>query len=605
MSKEINAMGETSDGRLWLATSNGLVRFEADENSFYHYTTQNSQIASNSVLGLLVDDKDQIWVSTLAGISRFDPKTQSFQNFDEDLGSQGRAFNVFAYYKDVAGVMYFGGPNGLNFFYPDQVHGNPVPPKLTFRDLKIYDASVMPGRDAPIDKDIALAEHIQLDHDENDVTFDFVGLHFSNPEKNTYLYKMDNYDRDWRSIDEHRPVTYTSLNPGEYVFRVKAANAYGVWADEELAVSVSISSPWWWRPAAFVGYFLLLGGLIYAIDRYQRAKLLRKERAVARIREAQLRAEAAELRSRAAESEALVLKTENERKEIELQKAQQLKEAYDALQDSMDQLKRTQRQLVQAEKMASLGQLTAGIAHEIKNPLNFVVNFASLSKNLIIDIKEVLTSKDVALDPEGREEIDEMLAMLTLNTERINDHGCRADNIVRSMMEHSRPSENALEETALAAILNQSIDFACNGSRKEFACRQIDIVKEYDPEIGMAKLMPQDFSRVIINILDNAFHAVEEAAASRNGLFVPRVKVKTIKERDAVVVIIEDNGIGMSDAVKSKIFDPFYTTKPTGTGNTGLGLSLSYDIIAQGHNGTFQVESEPGAGAKFVIRLPA
>ena len=318
---------------------------------------------------------------------------------------------------------------------------------------------------------------------------------------------------------------------------------------------------------------LLVLGVIIFFERAKRTKRLKKERAAAHQREAALRSEAAELRSRAAASEAL--------------------------------LQNLQRRLVQTEKMASLGQLTAGIAHEIKNPLNFVVNFATLSQNLISEVKEVLSEKPGYLDAEWREEVDEVLGMLSLNAERINEHGRRADNIVRSMLKHSRPSEQALVDTALPEILNQSIDLAFNGHKYAGADLEIDIARDIDPEIGKVKLMPQNFSRVIINILDNAFHAVQEAASIRNGSYIPRIVLKAVREEDSVLITIEDNGRGMTEAVRAKVFDPFFTTKPTGAGNTGLGLSLSYDIIAQGHNGMLSVESEPGAGAKFIIQLPA
>ncbi len=266
----------------------------------------------------------------------------------------------------------------------------------------------------------------------------------------------------------------------------------------------------------------------------------------------------------------------------------------------------TQRQLVQAKKMASLGKMTAGIAHEIKNPLNFVVNFSHLSQGLLQDLKALLDAEHNPLDAESRDEIEDLLNMLTLNTKRINEHSLRADNIVRSMMEHSHASENALVDTVLSDVLDESVDFAYNAFKREHdgIVRDIHIIKEMDPAVGTVKLMPQDFLRVIINILDNAFHAVVDASASRDDAYVPLVKLSARRETGGVVVMIEDNGPGMSEGVKSKIFDPFFTTKPTGAGNTGLGLPLSYDIIAQGHNGSLEVKSDPGAGATFVIRLP-
>ncbi len=596
-SREVNAITETPDGIIWLATNAGLAKFDAAKNEFYHYTEQNSGIPDNTIVGLLVDN-NQLWMSTLKGISKFDPESEYFENYGVEQGLQGRAFNLFAYHKGGDGKFYFGGPNGLNFFSPEEIYGNPVPPKLDIVDFKLFDVSVRPGENSLLAHHISTVNRIELPNNQNDLSFDYVGLHFSNSKKNRYEYMLEKYDRTWREGDASRNAKYTSLNPGNYVFKVRASNANGVWTPAARMIEISVGLPWWRKGWAFIVYAVILGACVFVVDRYQRIRLLRKERETAQIREAELRAQAAQLKARA-------LEAENDRKEIELKKAEQLKEAYDALQESMNNLKRTQRQLVQAEKMASLGQLTAGIAHEIKNPLNFVINFAGLTRSLVSELGATLFGDEHAIDKDRREEIQDMISMLELNAERINEHGLRADSIVQGMMEHSRPSVQEAEPTNLTRTLDLAIDLALNGLKIEFADIKFDIIREYDESIGNVNLIPQDFTRVIINILDNALYAVREYAAGNDDEFKPEIVVYTAREGKNVVIKISDNGPGISEETKAKIFDPFFTTKPAGSGNTGLGLSLSHDIISQGHHGSLEVESEPGKGTTFIIRIPS
>ncbi len=609
-SKHIDGIAETAQGTLWLATENGLVQFDVERNEFQHYTDRNSNISSNAIRGVVADEKDKLWISTNAGVSRFDPVTKVFDNYDVEQGLQGRAFNARVYHQDKAGNIYFGGLNGLNVFHPDDIKGNPHAPKLLLTDMSLFDEELVPGEDTSLLEHVSVAKKISLSHDQNEISIGYTGLHYSSPLKNQYQVKLESYDADWRAVNRDRRVTYTSLDPGTYTFKVKAANANGVWSEELSGIEITINSPWWLKPWAFLIYTIMLGGIVFYVDRYQRAKLIQKEREAAQIREAELRMQAAELKSQASESQARALKAENEQKEAELQKAAELKEAYEALQDSMDQLKIAQRQLVQAEKMASLGQLTAGIAHEIKNPLNFVVNFAVVSQNLIREMESMLQQENRELDAEAQEEMKEMLSLLILNTERINEHGLRADSIVKSMMEHSRPSDGLLVDVSLTRVLNQAIDFAYTSLTNEVGASEIVLEKKFDESIGLVKLNAQDFTRVIINLLENAFYAVKESAVkedvSKEGdRYIPRICVSTALVENQIEIKIEDNGAGIDEEVKSKIFDPFYTTKPTGFGNTGLGLSLSYDIIAQGHNGTITVGGKKGEGAIFTVIIPA
>ncbi len=603
-SLHIEGIGETGDGMLWLATENGLVKFDPENEQFFHYTERNSDIATSTIRGLVVDANNQVWMSTIAGVSKYTPATDEFEQYDIELGLQGRAFNARVAHIDKAGTIYFGGLNGLNYFLPRTIKGNPYPPRTVLTGLRLFDEVLEPAVNTPLERHISSTASVELKHYQNELSIEFVGLHFSRPDKNQYQVMLASYDDDWRAPTMERKITYTSLNPGNYTFMVRSANAYGVWSEDIQQFDINIASPWWLRYWAFGIYMALFTVGVVLVDRYQRARLLKKEREAAQMREAELRAEAAELKFQAAESDARALKAENEQKEVELQKAEELKEAYDALQDSMKQLKVAQNQLIQAEKMASLGQLTAGIAHEIKNPLNFVVNFARISQNLMEDLKELLAEEEDQLSEASREEVEHMLTTLSLNTERISEHGLRADSIVKSMMEHSRTSSGAQATVSMERVLNQAIDLAHMGATEQLEGVNLTIERNYDAELGEIKLNAQDFKRVIINILDNAFYVLKETASQRDERYVPTVCISGRRTAKELEIRIKDNGPGLDDAVKAKIFDPFFTTKPPGTGNTGLGLSLSFDIITQGHNGVLTVAGNPGEGAEFIIRIP-
>ena len=273
------------------------------------------------------------------------------------------------------------------------------------------------------------------------------------------------------------------------------------------------------------------------------------------------------------------------------------------LQDSLKKLTEAQDQLIHAQKMASLGRLTSGVAHEIKNPLNFVNNFASLSAEMVDELAEELDAFKQKIKNENTEILDEILSDLRQNAEKINEHGKRADNIVRSMLQHSRSQPGQPELTNLNSLLEEYIALAYHGMRAEFSDYTVNIEKEFNDELEAVLVMPQEIGRVFINLLNNAFYAVREKVTENNKQYSPSVFIFTQFVDKWAEIRIKDNGNGIPEDIKDKIFEPFFTTKPTGTG-TGLGLSLSYDIITTGHNGLLTFNSEAGSFTEFIIRLP-
>jgi len=268
---------------------------------------------------------------------------------------------------------------------------------------------------------------------------------------------------------------------------------------------------------------------------------------------------------------------------------------------SLDELRTAQDRLVQTEKLASLGQLTAGIAHEIKNPLNFVNNFAALSAELIEELNDVL--KPAALDDRTREEIDELALMLKGNLEKVVQHGKRADSIVKNMLLHSREGSGEHRPADINAIVEESLNLAYHGARAEKSGFNITLRRDLDPNAGMIDLYPQEITRVFLNLISNGFYAAAKRKEAGEAGFEPMLGASTKKLGNAVEIRIRDNGTGIPLDVKEKMFNPFFTTKPAGEG-TGLGLSMSHDIVVKQHGGKIDVVTEPGAFTEFIITLP-
>jgi len=333
---------------------------------------------------------------------------------------------------------------------------------------------------------------------------------------------------------------------------------------------------------SFAGLWLLGFGIYALIQNNKEVKNRQKQEE--RIRQAEARK--AELEHLVAERTAELTEQKNE------------------LKKSLAELKAAQDQLVHSEKMASLGELTAGIAHEIQNPLNFVNNFSELSVEIAHELLEELEKPDF-----DRELVKDLVSDLTQNQEKINHHGKRAANIVTGMLQHARSSTGAKEPTDLNALADEYLRLSYHGLRAKDKSFNAKMSTDFDPTIGKIEVVPQDLGRVLLNLINNAFYAVHQKntqlseSSQLSESYSPTVTVSTKKLKNAVEIRIRDNGTGIPDSLKAKIFQPFFTTKPTGQG-TGLGLSLAYDIVTKGHGGTMEVETKEGEGTTFLIKLP-
>ncbi len=411
-----------------------------------------------------------------------------------------------------------------------------------------------------------LPVNLRLPYDQNYLSFRFSATEDGNFDKTVYRYFLEGVDSQWSVISEN-PISknYLNLPSGPYTFKVSSKGFSGRWS-KPAEFSFRILPPWWQTWWAYALYVLAFVAALRTYGIFRSKALLRENRLL---------------------EEKVALRTnevQQQKEEIEAQR--------DNLEQTLETLQATQAQLIQKEKLASLGELTAGIAHEIQNPLNFVNNFSEVSTELVNELKEEAKA--------GR--TDDVLAIaddLTQNLQKITHHGGRASAIVKGMLEHSRTSTGEKQPTGLNALADEYLRLAYHGHRAKNKDFNAQLITDFDSSLSEVSLVAQDIGRVLLNLYNNAFYAVQQRAEAG---YEPTVWVSTTQANGHVEIRVRDNGMGISEAIKAKIFQPFFTTKPTGEG-TGLGLSLSYDIITKGHGGTIEVETKEGEGTTFTVTL--
>jgi signal transduction histidine kinase len=528
-------------------------------------------IGGSSAIAMTIDKDGRIWLHDGNHLFEFDPKTEQFFPYVESHGVHAVGETNSPFHVAFDGEILIAGEKGFLSFYPDKiaVSKTPNPPDLAITSFRLLGKRILPGGNSLLKNPIWRTSELKLAHNQNTFAFSVACFDYYDPAANQVEFMLEGYDQlGWRKdLREGETPGYVNVPPGDYVFRVRGADSQGNWNMLGENLKITILPPWWKTWWAYAIYGMLFIGGVTVVDRIQRRRLLAKAHEDAR--------------------------------EKELVQAREIEMAY-------KELKVTQSQLIQSEKMASLGELTAGIAHEIQNPLNFVNNFSEVNKELVDELQQELKAGKI-------EDAIEISNGIKANEEKISHHGKRADAIVKGMLQHSRSSSVVKEPTDINALCDEYLRLSYHGLRAKDKSFNAKFETDFDSSLPKLNVVPQDIGRVVLNLISNAFYAVNEKSKSTpqppGGVesYRPMVTVKTgITKSPAgelgVEIAVQDNGKGIPESIKEKIFQPFFTTKPTGQG-TGLGLSLSYDIV-KAHGGELMVETKEGEGSEFVIQIP-
>jgi signal transduction histidine kinase/ligand-binding sensor domain-containing protein len=552
----VSSIYRDDEGIIWVGTANGLFRYHRKSDTFISNAEENSGFNIVQIAAITEDEDNNLWISAESGMYLLNEKRDQVVRYAKENGIRENNFTYYgASFKRQNGELYFGDELGYIAFYPDKLKNVPGTTQLYFTRFWVNDEEIIPGKKGLLHESLFLSKEIRLNHNQNVFSFSATFIDFRNTGDKKIYYKLENYDKDWHTSGAEERIHYFKVPPGKYVFRIKTPkSSNGEWAEKSIVII--ISPPWWTTWWAYSIYGLLFIVLVFFIDRFQKERLIKTERERARTKE--------------------------------LAQAKEIEKAY-------HELKVTQTQLIQSEKMASLGELTAGIAHEIQNPLNFVNNFSEVSNELLDEMNE-------QIDERNFEEVKTIASDVKQNLEKILHHGKQADAIVKGMLQHSRSSTNQKEPTDINKLADEYLRLCYHGLRAKDPSFNVTIKTDFDQSLEEINLIPQDIGRVLLNLYTNAFYAVNEKKQMNVVGYEPTVTVTTKIIGDRIEIKVADNGNGIPQKVLDKIFQPFFTTKPTGQG-TGLGLSLSYDIV-KAHGGELKVETKEGEGAVFICQLP-
>ena len=559
------------NGEVIVSTRDGLFKYYSDKDRFEPFTLfpDDSVFSSAWVKIIVSDGQDNLWTTggddqgitwhQLTGDHHYRHVVIPFLPVAD--------FVTWVIYPDINGICWFGGPEGL-IRYDPAIKKDYTRPFSTFvrkvilkNDSTVFGGSFYDSLHRVVNTQPA-ALIPRIDYAGNALRIEVASASYPVRGKVLFQHRLQGFDKQWSSWSPEAMKEYTNLHKGAYVFHVKAKNVYGV-TGLEGSYAFTVKTPWFLKWWAFILYIMVMATITYGVVIFRSRQLIRDKQRLEKV-----------VQERTAD-----------------------------LQQTLEHLKETQVQLVQSEKLASLGKLTAGIAHEIQNPLNFVNNFSALSLELTNELEADLEKEKNNLDAGTFDQIKETVGMIEGNIQKINEHGKRADRIVKGMLQHSRGKSGEFMETDLNQLIEEYVNLAYHGTRAENRDFNAKFTLDLDPAVGKVMVVPQDFSRVILNIVNNACYAVFEKSRKSIPGYSPEITVTTVRHDKEVEIRIKDNGTGIPQTIIDKIFEPFFTTKPTGKG-TGLGLSMSYDIISSIHGGKLDVQSVSGESTEFIITLP-
>ncbi|MDH5610441.1 MAG: ATP-binding protein, partial [Cyclobacteriaceae bacterium] len=587
----INHMIEDRDHRTWLATERfGLVELLRNAHGLsykIHPILENPE-AVLFLRAIIEDDRGYLWLSSDKGIFRYDKSSSTSEQFTMENGLQANQFSFGACIQTSDGTILFGGSKGYTYFNPMQIGENVLPQNVEITNFRIFDKEVPITPDGILQQNISETRDITLKYNQNTIGFEFSELDFTGTGHNSYCYMLEGFDQEWFTNRLETSVRYTNLSPGSYRFVVYPVQNNQCIKEKGSSLAITVLSPWWqkwWvRTSEFIMIALIVIGTIHFRIKTIKERNLRLEQTVA-----------------------------NRTNELALQK-EETEQKNSALQDTLNHLKQTQSKLVQSEKLASLGVLTAGIAHEINNPINFINGSINAIDDNIKDLQafdtimnesweKIITATKNGDIQDNKNLIDELNNLRIQEKDKIQydflvreqakllktiHNGIeRTSTIIKGLQIFSHNEEKKFQSYEIHKIIESSITLLLHKHKN-----RIEMIREYTNN-QMVDCMPGKISQVIVNILDNAIHSIQ-----KNG----KITIKTTRmENDNFQISISDTGKGIPKEVQSKIFDPFFTTKDVGTG-TGLGLSISKGIM-DSHHATIQFETSD-QGTTFFIQMP-
>jgi signal transduction histidine kinase/ligand-binding sensor domain-containing protein len=561
---------EDKEGQLWTGTNNGLFRYNRKSDQFLPFFDKESEFNREYIFGITEDHSRNLWITTPSAIIKINPERNKRSVYASKFGITRFSISPNATYTNSEGRILIGHKSGFYSFFPDEIDPPTSASKIAITDFFINNRLILPGENSPLQSSPEELSDLVLKYNQNNFAFNFALIDYRAPENTRYFTKLEGYDDTWREALGEKTSFYFNVSPGKnYVYHVKSIDVDG--EEQEKKITIHIEPPWWQTTWFRIVSVFFCAMLLYGFIQF---------------------------RSRSLKQRNYLLE-------------KKVTERTNELNSSLAELKTTQDQLIQSEKLASLGELTSGIAHEIKNPLNFISNFSEINLDLITDIEE---EQHTVTPINDENKTDANIKTLRKNLEKINHHSKRIDGIVKGMLQHSRLGNVNKEPVNINALCEDSIKLAFHGFRAKEKTFNASFETQFDPEHPVIMAIPQDLGRVLLNLFNNAFYTVNEKKKKNQSessdealqaelLYKPSVIVVTKKSDDKIIITVSDNGMGIPPSIINKIFQPFYTTKPTGEG-TGLGLSMSYDIIVKSHKGELKVKSKEGVGTDFEIILP-
>lgn len=540
---------------IWLATADGFVKYNYNAGTHQIFTTLNG-LADNFVTTIEKDKQGVFWLGTKQGINSFDPNTLAVKNFTTSEGLTSNLFNRFSHLHTREGKMYFGGPQGINIFDPQNMPHNEMIPNVVLTNFDIHHKTGSLTENSVLNKHIGLTEHVDLTYLQNDLIIEFAALGFISPDKNAYKYKLVGLEDEWNEVGAlGRDVRYTNLSPGTYTFQVMASNSEGVWNPEPRELSINIFPPWWntwWAYVVFI--FAFIGGIYLYI---YRSTLKNKKMALA---------------------------LEQQVKDRTLE----LKNSHDELSGSLESLKRTKDQLVQSEKMASLGALVAGVAHEVNTPVGICLtantHLQYITQKLCNKVESnQLTKKDFI---QFKDEVNKSVELSLSNISR-------AAELINSFKKIAVEQTSELPDTFL---LKQKLQDCINTMTSKLS-RSHTSLELICPEELKVSSYPGVLSQIIINFIMNSI--THGFGVNEKGNITISVKPTN---NQTYLINYQDNGKGIDKKHIAFVFEPFFTTNRK-EGNSGLGMHIVYNLVTQKLNGNIDIIPKK-SGVEFQLELP-